>query len=154
MEHLRDNIERYEEELDKIRTMCAKPFSVKDLVELQEDCEEHELENSAREITAELHRLSQRAEQIRSELVLDVQMAQASESPHREASPPHRQVSPPYRPRCIIRPEGREARRAAYLARKNERSQLAQVSYPEHALAKSHSRLGYRQTLSYFGVGY
>lgn len=88
-------------------------------------------------------------------LVLDVQMSQASDPSDREALPSHRQISPPHRPRRIIRPpEGREARRAAYLARKNERSGLAQVSYPENALAKSHSRLGYRQMRRYFNFGY
>ncbi|KAJ8291227.1 hypothetical protein OF846_005278 [Rhodotorula toruloides] len=164
IEHYRDTLERYEDELDEyphdVRDTVERAYEeardlVEDLVELREDCEEHELKNSAREITAELHRLNQHAEQIRSMLVLDVQMSQASDPSDREALPSHRQISPPHRPRRIIRPpEGREARRAAYLARKNERSGLAQVSYPENALAKSHSRLGYRQMRGYFNFGY
>ncbi|BGP03973.1 hypothetical protein RTBOTA2_006931 [Rhodotorula toruloides] len=154
---LHDNIERYEEELDEyphdVRRTVERAYNEateigEDLVDLQEDCEEHKLENKRE--GDQLHRLKQHAEQIRSELVQDVQKSRASEPSQREASPSRRQVSPPYRPRRIIRPEDR---RAAYESRRGKRSSLVHVESAENVLAKLHSRLGYRQMRRYSGVG-
>lgn len=91
------------------------------------------------------------AEEAREQLVLEMHMMRADDAPHPQALQP--QTAPPTRKhRRIIRPA--EGRIAAYEARKGKSSPLAPASRSERALAKSHSRIGYRQALRYFGVGY